>query len=148
MRAFAQDHLWRMPAGSAFDTCLVDSVQAAVARYLRQGEVWVTRKAATTTPSLTIHLGDALSRRFFTGAAPHLRRLLEQSRTRLTLSIDGMPTQYRKPLERLLSRLAVHGDRVFVVLSETLRQQLTIDLSAFNLVMDQAATPNSPAMTT
>jgi radical SAM superfamily enzyme YgiQ (UPF0313 family) len=137
MRAFARDHLWAAPSGSASDVRLLDSVQAAIARTLRQGEVWVTRKAATT--NLTIQLGDALSRRFFKAAAPELRRLMEQSRTRLTLAVDGMPAQYMKQLERLLSRLAGHGDRIFVVLSESLRQRVTIDLSAFNLVLVPAA---------
>jgi len=135
MRAFARDHLWTALSGSVSDSRLVESVQAAIARYLRQGEIWVTRKAAAATPNLTIHLGDALNGRFFRRAAPELRRLMEQSRTRLTLAVDGMPAQYVKQLERLLSRLATHGDRVFVVLSESLRERLTIDLSAFNLVL-------------
>jgi radical SAM superfamily enzyme YgiQ (UPF0313 family) len=137
MRDFARNHLWAALSESVSDTRLLDSVQAAIARYLRQGEVWVTRKAATT--NLTIHLGDALSRRFFKVAAPQLRRLMEDSRTRLTLAVDGMPAQYLKQLERLLSRLAGHGDRVFVVLSDSLRQRVTIDLSAFNLVLTPAA---------
>jgi hypothetical protein len=139
MRDFARNHLWTALSGSASDSRLLESVQAAVARYLRQGEVWITRKAAAATPTLNIHLGDALSRRFFKVAAPELRRLMEQSRTRLTLAVDGMPAQYQKQLERLLSRLASHGDRIFVVLSESLRQRVTIDLSAFNLVLVPAA---------
>ena len=48
-------------------------------------------------------------------------------------------TRYVKPFERLLLRLAGHGDRIFVVLSESLRQRVTIDLSAFNLVLVPAA---------
>jgi radical SAM superfamily enzyme YgiQ (UPF0313 family) len=139
MKAFARDHLWTALSGTASDSRLLESVQAAVARYLRQGEVWVTRQAAAATPNLNIHLGDALSRRFFKAAAPQLRRLMEDSRTRLTLAVDGMPAQYVKQLERLLSRLASHGDRIFVVLSESLRQRVTIDLSAFNLVLVPAA---------
>jgi radical SAM superfamily enzyme YgiQ (UPF0313 family) len=135
MRDFAHNHLWAALPGSAYDARLLDSVQAAIARYLRQGEVWVTRKAAAATPNLTIQLGDALSRRFFKVAAPHLRRLMEESRTRLTLTVDGMPAKYLKQLERLLSRLANHGDRIFVVLSENMRERVTIDLSAFNLVL-------------
>ena len=135
MRAFARDHLWAAPSGSAVDIRLLDSVQAAVARYLRQGEMWVTRKAATAAPHLTIQLSDVLSRRFFKVAAPNLSRLMEQSSACLTLAVDGMPAQYLKQLEQLLSRLARHGDRVFVVLGESLRERVTIDLSAFNLVL-------------
>jgi radical SAM superfamily enzyme YgiQ (UPF0313 family) len=135
MQSFARDHLWTELSWSAFETRLVDSVQAAAARYLRQGKVWVSRKAATAAPNLTIQLGDVLSRRFFKVAAPHLCRLMDKTRTRLTLAVDGMPAQHLKQLERLLLRLAKHGDRIFVVLSENLRERVTIDLSAFNLVL-------------
>ncbi|MGA7710293.1 MAG: radical SAM protein [Rhizomicrobium sp.] len=142
MRNFARDHLWS--AVGAFDASLLDSVQSAIARYLRQGEVWVTRQAATAVPNLNIQLGDALNRRFFRRAAPQLRRLMEQSCARLTFSVDDMPAKYVKPLERLLSRLANHGDRIFVVLSENLRERVTIDLSAFNLVLLPVAEPVVP----
>jgi radical SAM superfamily enzyme YgiQ (UPF0313 family) len=138
MRSFAQDQLWAAEPDSASDLHLVESVRAVVARYVHQGEAWVARKAATATPNLTIRLSDALNGHFFEGAAPHLRRLLEQSRTRLTLTVDDMPAKYLKQFERMLSRLTRHGDRIFVVLSENLRERLTIDLSAFNLVMVHA----------
>jgi len=130
MKAFARDNLWR---GAAFDMGILESVQEAIARRLRLGEVWITRRASV--PDLTIHLGDALNKRFFRTAAPELRRLLEQSRARVTLAVDDMPTKYAKRLDKLLARLADHGDRVFVVLSESLRERLTIDLSSYNLVL-------------
>jgi hypothetical protein len=95
----------------------------------------VTRKAATAAPALAISLGGAPNRRFFKDSAPHLRRLLEHSGTRLILRADAMPAQYLKPFERLLAPLASHGDRIFLVLSESLRERVTIDLSVFNLVM-------------
>jgi radical SAM superfamily enzyme YgiQ (UPF0313 family) len=124
MRAFAADHLW-----SGADAPLLESVRAAVGRYLRQGEVWVT------AAGLNIHLGDELNRRFFRKAAPQLRKLMAQSRAHITLAAEGMPAEYALQLERLLKRLKKHGDRVFVVLSDGLRERLTIDLSAFNVVL-------------
>jgi radical SAM superfamily enzyme YgiQ (UPF0313 family) len=127
MRAFAADHLWPVA-----DTGVLDAVQARVARYLRQGKVWVS---AASVPQLNIDLGEVLSRRFFRKATPQLRRLMEQSRARLTLSVGDLPVEYVRRFERLLERLARHGDRISVVLSEGLRERLTIDLSAFNLVL-------------
>jgi len=135
MRAFARDHLWPAVAAAA-EVRLLDQVQTRIARYLHQGEVWVSRKAASAAPDLTIHLGEAFSSsRFFRSAAPPLRRLLQRSRSCLTLRIDDLPTPCLRPLERLLRRLARYGDRVSVVLSESVRERLTIDLSAFNLVL-------------
>jgi radical SAM superfamily enzyme YgiQ (UPF0313 family) len=129
MRAFARDHLWsQMP-----DLNLLDSVRAAVERYLPRGEVWVTVQAAV--PDLKIRLGGALERRFFRAAAPELRRLLAQPRARLTLALDGMPAEYRRQLAKLLKRLSRYGDRVCVELSEATRQQLMLDLTPFRLVL-------------
>ncbi|MTJ83410.1 MAG: B12-binding domain-containing radical SAM protein [Telmatospirillum sp.] len=142
MRSFAHDHLWG-PAKEAADPGLLQSVQAALSRYLRQDAIRVIRKSAESVPDLTIHLGDARSRRFFRRSLPHLRRLLEQSRARVTLAVDGMPAQYLRPFERLLSRLASYGDRVSVEVGETLRERLTVDLSRFHIVMDPARGPRA-----
>jgi radical SAM superfamily enzyme YgiQ (UPF0313 family) len=133
MRAFARDHLWSAVPGLN----LLDSVRAAVERYLPRGEVWVTRQA--TVPDLKIRLGGVLNRRFFRKAAPELRRLLAQSRARLTLAVDGMPAEYRRQLGKLLKRLSRYGDRVCLELSEATRQQLKLDLSAFRIVLVPAA---------
>ena len=129
MRAFAADHLW-----GAQDAGLLESVQARLGRYMLQGEVWVTAKAVTI-PSLNIQLGDQLSRRFFRKATPQLRKLMRQSRARLTLTADCLPADRIRQFERLLRRLAKYGDRIYVELNDNLRDRLTIDLSAFNLVL-------------
>jgi radical SAM superfamily enzyme YgiQ (UPF0313 family) len=147
MRAFARDHLWLDPVGSPADLHLLDQVQTAIGRYVHQGEMWVSRKASSAVPTLTITLGDALSQRFFTGAVPHLRRLLEHSRTRLALRVDDLPARHLRPFEDLLSRLSTYGDRIFVELGGSLRPRLTIDLSAFNLVLVPALPISHPSAT-
>jgi hypothetical protein len=58
------------------------------------------------------------------------------------LAADDMPARHLRHLERLLSRLAIHGDRIFVLLGETSRERMTIDLSAFNLVLVPIARMN------
>ncbi len=131
MRRFAQDHLF---SAFAADLKIVEKAQAAIGRYLEQGEVWITRQTAGL-PSLNIHLGDELNRRFFRKAAPQLKKLLKTSPSSLMLAVEDMPSEYIRQLEKLLKRLAKHGDRIVVELSEATRQRLSIDLSAFHLVL-------------
>jgi radical SAM superfamily enzyme YgiQ (UPF0313 family) len=129
MRAFARDHLW----SALPDLGLLESVRAAIERRLPRGDLWVTMQAAV--PDFRIRLSDAIDRRFFRAAAPPLRRLMTQSRARLTLALDGMPADYRRQLEKLLKRLSRYGDRVCLELSEATRQQLMLDLTGFRLVL-------------
>ncbi len=126
MRKFATDHLWAAPD-------LLDSVEAALARTLRHGEVWISRQTAQL-PSLNIHIGHSLNLAFFRKSAPQLSKLLRQSQARIILTIDTLPSEYRHHLEKLLKRLAKHGDRVFLEISEATRAHLSLDLSAFQLV--------------
>jgi hypothetical protein len=135
MRKFASDHLW---STFSADLRIVEAARAAIQRYLRQGEVWISRQTADL-PSLNIRLGDELNRRFFRKAAPQLKKLMKQSQSQITLAIDEMPSEYIRQLEKLLRRLAKHGDRIVVELSEATRQRLSLDLSAFHLVLVPAA---------
>jgi radical SAM superfamily enzyme YgiQ (UPF0313 family) len=138
MRAFARDHLWHAATDARDENGILDQVQAAIGRHLRQGEMWVSRTAAFAAPDLTITLGTGLSRRFFPNAARPLCRLLELSRTRLTFKVEEMSAAHLARFERLLSRLARYGDRVFVELGVPLRGRITIDLSRFNVVLAPA----------
>jgi hypothetical protein len=129
MRKFAADHLWPAVAPD-----LLEQVREALARYVRQSEVWVTRHAEL--PSLNIRIGHGFNMAFFHKARPELRKLLTQSQARLTLAIDnlGSDSEYRKELEKLLKRLSRYGDRVAVEISEATRARLGLDLSAFEHV--------------
>ncbi|MEO0034787.1 MAG: hypothetical protein RLZZ501_810 [Pseudomonadota bacterium] len=133
MRAFARDNLWNRH-GEGEDGIL-DRAQAVLARHLRQGEVRVNRQTRFAIPDLIISLGAGLNRRFFASAARHLCRLLDQSCIRLTLKATDLPDTYLPQFERFLSRLAGHGDRVFIELGTALRARMTIDLSRFNVVL-------------
>lgn len=131
MRKFAEAHLWPAVAPD-----MAEQVRAALARYLHQGEVWVTRHAADL-PSLNIRIGHGISRDFFKNCRPELRKLLLQSQARITLAFDSdtLPHDSRRRLEKLLKRLSKYGDRVIVEISEATRARLGLDLSAFRLVM-------------
>ncbi|HUO97271.1 MAG TPA: radical SAM protein [Rhizomicrobium sp.] len=131
MRAFARDHLW---AALAPDTRRLEAARAAIARMIAQSEVWIGRQTAEL-PSLNIHIGNELSLRFARKAVPEMKRLMRKSRTRLILAIENIPDDYVPDVEKLLRRLSKYGDRVFVRLSDATREQLSIDLSRFNLVL-------------
>jgi len=130
MRKFAESHLWPVVTPD-----LLEQVHAALARYLHQGEVWVTRQKV---PSLNIRIDRGFNLAFFKKARPELKKLFTQSTARLTLTIDAidtLPREYRRGLEKLLKRLSKYGDRVIVEISEATRARLGLDLSAFQLVM-------------
>lgn len=135
MRAFARDHLWHPAEDTPDENGILDQVQAAIGGHLRRGEMWVSQTTRFAAPELTITLGAGLSRWFFPKAARPLCHLLDRSHARLTLKAREMPEGYLPQFERLLSRLARHGDRVFVELGGALRGQMTIDLSRFNVVL-------------
>ena len=137
MKKFAADNLW---CSFSADVKVVEKARAAIARTLEQGEVWISRQTAGL-PSLNIRLADELNLAFFKKAAPQLKKLLKQSRTRVTLAVDALPVEYLGQLETLLRRLSKYGDRVFVQIGETARANLTIDLSAFQLVLVPAPVP-------
>lgn len=135
MRNFARDHLWAAPIDYVTDTNLLNSVQEIIARRLQYGKVWVNHKTSKAIPNLTIQLDAALNRRFFKNATPILHHLMKQSHVHLTLSAQAMPVRQLKQFERLLMKLENYGDRIFVIIDETLCRQIDIDLSIFNLML-------------
>jgi hypothetical protein len=104
-----------------------------VARYLDAGKVALAWRAGTRQLDLT--LTGWLDARFFSRAAPRLERLLRHTHSTLTLQIEELQAQHVAHLQRLLARLARHGDRVSVVVPERLRTLVTVDSSVFNLVL-------------
>ncbi|GAA0566840.1 B12-binding domain-containing radical SAM protein [Rhizomicrobium electricum] len=131
MRKYAADNLW---CTFGDDLHLIENARAKIGRYVEQGQVWIGRQYAGL-PSLNIRLDDALSFAAVRKARPQLRKLLKQSRTRILLAADTLPLERLDDLEKLLKRLSQYGDRVFLQISEVTRERLTIDLSAFQLVL-------------
>ena len=124
---------------------LIENARAAIARTVHHGEVWIGRQYAGL-PSLNIRLGSALSFTAITKAAPQLKKLMRQSQTRILLAADTLPMECLDDLEKLLTRLRKYGDRVFIQISEAARDNLTIDLSAFHLVLVPVAAPLAAAV--
>jgi radical SAM superfamily enzyme YgiQ (UPF0313 family) len=86
-------------------------------------------------PLFRLRLCGALDRSFFSRAARELGRLLERTRAHVTLAIEELQHESVADLERLLRRLARHGDRVSIELAERLRPFVAVDSSVFNLTL-------------
>jgi radical SAM superfamily enzyme YgiQ (UPF0313 family) len=112
------------------------TMRAFVAEQVRIGRVSLVARAARIELSLSF---DATAgHRFFRRLGRHLDRLLRFQGTTLTLNVDALPAGEVPDLERLLARLARHGDRVFVLLGERLQRLVQVDSSRFNLVLAPA----------
>lgn len=114
------------------------AIRAAVAEQIRAGRVALTTHAARI--DLRLSLDVLAGRRFFASLGAHLEALLSLRGTSLTLSIDRLRSSEIADFERMLARLARHGDRVFVVVSTQLQHLIRIDSSRFNLVLRSAGT--------
>ena len=115
------------------------SMRAYIARRFREGGVSIGAQAARI--ELALKLDSLAGRRFFHGLARHLDGLLRVQGTSLTLRFDSLLAGDIPATERMLKRLAQHGDRVFVLLSERLRSLVRVDSSRFNLVVATSASP-------
>lgn len=86
-------------------------------------------------PTVSVDLRGGLPGAFFMRAARRLDRLLAHTRTTVTLHIEMLREQELPHFARLMARLARHGDRISVVLSEPMRRIVKIDSSVFRLVL-------------
>jgi radical SAM superfamily enzyme YgiQ (UPF0313 family) len=108
----------------------------ALSRYLREGKVALSlERAASRLPSFSLAVKDWPDRRFFAKAARPMERILRCTAATLTLRIEAFREDEGAHLERLLRRLARHGDRVSIVVSESLRDLVHVDSSRFHLVL-------------
>ncbi|SBV90536.1 Fe-S oxidoreductase (modular protein) [uncultured Alphaproteobacteria bacterium] len=142
MRAFAEEHLAATAPEPITEASLIEAALAAIRGQLAPNEAWVTRESATAPPILTVRLDGAPNDGFFEEAEPYLAHLLAQSRARLTLAVDRLAPQDLGPFEAMLSRLSSYGDRISLVVNESFKQRVRIDLSAFDLVSAPSTAPS------
>jgi radical SAM superfamily enzyme YgiQ (UPF0313 family) len=112
----------------------LDSMEHALQRHIESGaasiELTVSPESA---PRVRLRLAGGLDRMFFRHCAHRLVSLLRHTRASVTLAIEQIEPVQLRDLERLLHRLARYGERIFIELSEPLRQVILIDSSVFNL---------------
>ena len=76
-----------------------------------------------------------MDKKFFKRAGRHFEKLLAGTTSSLTLHIEELHESHLVHLNRLLDRLAQHGDRITVTVHEKLLEAVEIDSSVFNLVL-------------
>lgn len=111
----------------------VRALRRAAARYVDAGRVALAWRPGP--PRLDLALSGPLDARFFARIAPRLERLLRHTHSTLTLRIEALHAQHTPDLQRLLARLARYGDRVSVIVHESLRSRIAVDSSVFDLVL-------------
>ena len=111
----------------------VRALRRVVTSYLDAGKVALAWRPGLLQVDLT--LAGLLDARFFSRTAPRLEKLLRHTHSTLILHIEELHAQHVAHPQRLLARLARHGDRVSVVLHEKLFALVPIDSSVFNLVL-------------
>ncbi len=109
------------------------ALRRAVANHLDAGRVALAWRAGPL--QLDLALTGPLDARFFARIAPRLDRLLRHTHTTLTLRIEALHAQNLAHLQRLLARLARHGDRISLVVHESVRARVAVDSSVFDLVL-------------
>lgn len=115
---------------------LGNALARALARYLRDGKVALSlERVAANLPSFSLAVKDWPDHRFFARIARPLERILRHTPATLTLRIEAFREHEREHLERLLRRLARHGDRISVIVSESLRDLVRVDSSRFVVVL-------------
>jgi radical SAM superfamily enzyme YgiQ (UPF0313 family) len=116
---------------------LFESLQAALAVYLRSGKVIVALKDGPAAGlNLLVSLRGWLDRRFFSRTASHLEKLLKRTPSTVTFRIELGQEVEMFHLNRLLRRLAPYGDRIFIHVDAKLRELVRIDSSVFHLILE------------
>ena len=109
------------------------ALRAGISQHVAAGRVALGAQAARIDLALTFD--QAAGRRFFAMLARRLDRLLRVRGATVTLTIERLRGREIVHLERLLARLAQHGDRVFIRLNGSLHGLVTIDSSRFQLML-------------
>jgi hypothetical protein len=116
---------------------LFESLQAALAGYLRSGKVVLAMKDGPASGlNLSVSFSGWPDRRFFSRTARHLEKLLKRTPSTVTLRIELVNEAELSHLNRLLRRLAPYGDRIFIHFDQKLRELVRIDSSVFHLILD------------
>ncbi len=115
----------------------VQKIEKALQQYLRQGALEISlSEMKNAAGHLSISMKGWLDRGFFTRASRQLEKVLESTRSSITLRIEDLHETQLRHLHRLLNRLSQYGDRINITVREELRHLIEIDSSVFNLVFE------------
>jgi radical SAM superfamily enzyme YgiQ (UPF0313 family) len=109
-------------------------LEKAFARYRQAGALDISlADARNAAGTLSLRLKGWMDRDFYVRASRHLEHALRDTRARVSLRVDHLHESQVRHWRRLLRRLERYGDRVEIVLDETLRQRVWVDSSVFTL---------------
>lgn len=118
--------------------------QEKLGRYLRDGRLALAWEWMDAAPNLIVSLQGWLDGRFFRRAGRQIEQLLKHTSATVTLRIEALQGSQLRDLDRLLRRLARHGDRVSVAVDKKLGCLVSIDSSVFHVILGEASTRASP----
>jgi radical SAM superfamily enzyme YgiQ (UPF0313 family) len=138
MRDYVQRHFEPAPdCGKPRFEHRLAALRALVGEHVAAGRAALVSRAARI--ELSLALDQVAGARFFARLGRRLDRVLQVRGAMVTLSIDAILAREVAHVERLLARLARHGDRVSVVVHERLQQALHVDSSRLTLMLPIAA---------
>ena len=147
MRDYVERHFGGLaPVGRMAFAARAERLRRALRAYVERGVAWVGLDAAAgALPRITVSIGGTLDRAFFARLARHVDRLLARTPSRLMLRVEALAAADAVRLQRLLQRLAPHGDRISIELHERVRRLVHVDSSIFHVVLARNAPASAAA---
>ena len=132
MRDYVERHFRDRPAEERRLQRLFARLERLAAPSLAHIRIAIARPVSAM-PDISIDLRAGDCARFLRGASRHLEKVLHRTRTSVTLRVESLLESERIELQRLLARLARHGDRVAIELGEAVRNAIPLDTSVFRV---------------
>ena len=111
-----------------------ERLEWALRRYRESGALELSLdEVRTATATLSLRLRGWLDPRFFTQTARHLKRLLRNTGSSVTLHVEHLHHDQARHFRVLLRRLSPYGDRIRITVHESLRHAVDVDSSVFFL---------------
>jgi hypothetical protein len=105
--------------------------------YLDHGALEVNlNQVKNAASNLSISMKGWLDKDFFMRIDKHLQKVLKHTTSSITLRIEEFHEAQQKHFNKLLKKLSRHGDRIYIVLHERVRNMVEVDSSIFNLVLE------------
>jgi radical SAM superfamily enzyme YgiQ (UPF0313 family) len=134
MADFARRRLAASPAETARTRLDLAPLQQTIRQYAAAGKASV-HLSADRPAAVAVSIHGWVEPRLFRDIARHLKQLLGDSQTTVTLRLECLIATHHRHVERMLRTLSRYGDRVSILLDEGMGRALKIDSSVFNVVL-------------
>ena len=139
MQDYANRHfIQEFEKGNSLTRTYLNLLENSFKNYLNQGALEMSmNQVKDTAANLSISMKGLLDRDFFIRVSYHLKRILQETTSSVTLHIEEFQETRLHNLNRLLRRLSPYGDRIHIKVNSKLRNIVNIDSSIFHLVLDK-----------